>query len=220
MSPWYDGRMKVTKYPQSTLVIENEGRKILIDPGNFTAEKYTAEEFLGVEAIVLTHQHFDHVDRSLISAILAQENAIPVIANQDTYDTYPDLVTQVIHDREKIEIAGFRLEARDLPHVLMVDGSAGPPNTGFIVNDRFFHAGDGVEINDLEVDIIAAPIAGPDLSLRDAHDLIIATEAKVVIPIHYSIFSDDKPAKAVWLLEHFTPNIEVRVLANAESTNI
>lgn len=212
--------MKITKYPQSTLLIEDERHKILIDPGSFTAEKYTAKEFAGVEAIILTHQHFDHVDKKLISDVLSREGDIPVIANRDTHDAYPDLVTQIIYDREKFEVAGFRLEARDLPHVLMVDGSTGPPNTGFIINDRLFHAGDGVEISDLEVEAIAAPIAGPDLSLRDAHDLIVATKAKIVIPIHYSIFSDEKPAKAVWLLGHFTPGTEIRVLANAESTDI
>lgn len=210
--------MKVTKYPQSTLVLEKDGRRLLIDPGSFTAAKYTADDFPEIEAIVLTHRHPDHVEAELIKSIL-DKKAVPVIANSDTKETFPELVTHVISSGETVSHAGFEILAHDLPHVPMVDGTAGPQNTGYIFDGNFFHAGDGVDTTGVSVHYAAVPIAGPDLSLRDAHDLIASIGAKVIIPIHYSLFTDEKPAAAIGLIEKFTPEIdELRVLANGEST--
>ncbi len=212
--------MKVTKYPQSTLILEKEGRRILIDPGSFTAAKYSADDFAEIEAIVLTHRHPDHVDEGLIKSILNKKN-VPVVGNTDTKEAFPELITDIISDSETIIHAGFTIKAHDLPHVPMVDGSAGPQNTGYIIDDNFFHAGDGVDTTGVDVHYAAVPIAGPDLSLRDAHNLIKSIGAKVIIPIHYSLFTDEKPTAAIGLIQKFTPEIdELRVLANGESTLI
>lgn len=212
--------MKVTKYPQSTLLLEKEGQSILIDPGSFTAAKYTADDFPEIEAIVLTHRHPDHVEVELIKAVLAKKS-VPVIANADTKEAYPDIVTDIISSGETVSHAGFDILAHDLPHVPMVDGSSGPQNTGYVFDGNFFHAGDGVDTTGINVHYAAVPIAGPDLSLRDAHDLIKSIGAKVIIPIHYSLFSDEKPVAAVGLIQKFTPEIdELRVLANGETTTL
>lgn len=212
--------MKVTKYPQSTLLLEKEDQRILIDPGSFTAAKYTADDFPEIEVIVLTHRHPDHVEVELIKAVLAKKS-VPVIANADTKEAYPDIVTDVISSGETVSHAGFDILAHDLPHVPMVDGSSGPQNTGYVFDGNFFHAGDGVDTTGINVHYAAVPIAGPDLSLRDAHDLIKSIGAKVIIPIHYSLFSDEKPVAAVGLIQKFTPEIdELRVLANGEATTL
>ncbi len=210
--------MKVTKYPQSTLILEKEGRRILIDPGSFTAAKYKADDFPEIEAIVLTHRHPDHVDTDLIKSIL-DKKSVPVVANDDVKEAFPDLITDVVSSGDIVSHAGFDILAHDLPHVPMVDGSSGPQNTGYVFDGNFFHAGDGVDTTGINVHYAAVPIAGPDLSLRDAHDLIKSIGAKVIIPIHYSLFSDDQPVAAVGLIHKFTPEIdELRILANGEST--
>lgn len=208
--------MEITKYPQSCLLIEKNSKNILVDPGNFTAQKYNVSDFPEIDAIFLTHRHPDHVDEALIKGFLSRKD-IPVVANADTKAAFPDLVTQLMIDKEELEVAGIRVEARDLPHVLMVDGSAGPPNTEYVFDGVFFHPGDGVEINNLKVRTVAAPIAGPDLSLYDAYNFIANTGAEQVIPIHYSIFSDDKPAFATTLLAQPLPEVDIIVLENGTS---
>ena len=53
-----------------------------------------------------------------------------VIGNKSTAKAFGNMINKVISDGEKFEVAGFSVTARDLPHVAMVDGSAGPQNTG------------------------------------------------------------------------------------------
>ena len=69
--------------------------------------------------------------------------------------------------------------------MLLPDGAEGPQNTGYIINGILFHPGDGKDIDDLLVDTLALPIAGPDISMKEAFDFAKKVQAKKVIPIHY-----------------------------------
>lgn len=209
--------MKVTKYPQSCLIIEKEGRCVLVDPGSFMAVKFSADDVPEIDAIFITHQHPDHADADFIRAILNKKR-VPVYANRDTKELLGELVTNIINPAEMCKEANMDIKAYDMPHCPMPDGSAGPPNNGYVFDNSFLHAGDGVSVEDLIVDNAAIAITGPDLSLRDAADLIKSVKAKKVIPIHYSIFSDEKPLGAVGLVKYGAPNVEMIVLSNGETT--
>ena len=211
--------MNITKYPQSCLLIEKNEKNILIDPGSFMAAKFSAEDLPEIEAIFLTHQHPDHADADFIGAVLGKKS-VPVYANEDTKQLLKELVTNVMNPSEDCEVAGFKVETYDMPHCPLPDGSAGPPNNGYVFDGIFLHAGDGISVQNLQVENAAIAIAGPDISLRDARDLILSIGAKKVIPVHYSIFSDEKPHAAVGLIKYFTPDIELVVLGNKETTSL
>ncbi len=208
--------MRVTKYPQSCLVLEKDGRRILIDPGSFMAAKFGASEVPDIEAIFLTHRHPDHADPVFIKEVMAKKE-VPVYGNQDTRGLLGEVISQVINPGDQCEAAGFKVQVYDMPHCALPDGSAGPPNNGYVFDSSFLHAGDGVSVQELTVENAAIAITGPDLSLRDAADLIKAIEAKKVIPIHYSIFSDDKPIGAVGLVKFGAPNVGMVMLDNTET---
>ena len=81
--------MILTKREHACLVIEHEGASLVIDPGSFTAP-FTAEN---LAAIVVTHEHADHVatehlDRLLAAAPGAVELFAPagVAAEHPGYD--------------------------------------------------------------------------------------------------------------------------------------
>jgi L-ascorbate metabolism protein UlaG (beta-lactamase superfamily) len=211
--------MNVTKYPQSCLVLEKEGKRILIDPGSFMAAKYSASDLPEFEAIMLTHRHPDHANADFIIGLQVQKR-VPVYANQDTKELLGDQVTAIIEPGDTVEIAGFSVKAYDMPHCALPDGSAGPPNNGYVFDENFLHAGDGISVEGVRVENAAIAIAGPDISLRDAADLIKSVGATKVIPIHYSIFGDEKPMAAAGLVRMGAPDVEMIVLENGETTSL
>ncbi len=182
--------MKITKYPQSCILIEDNGQRILIDPGSLVSPDFSAELLLPIDAILITHEHVDHADPLLIQNLL-KDKKVPVISNDSAQVVLGDAVTRIVKDNETFEIGSFKIICRELPHVDMIDGTKGPKNTGFIINDVFFHPGDGIEISNLHVDAAAVPIAGPDISPKDIFSFIRQIGAKKVIPIHYDYFSGD-----------------------------
>jgi len=208
--------MKVTKYPQSCLIIENDGKRALIDPGAFVTAKYSVSDLLPLDLVLITHEHEDHIDPALLNQILA-DTKIPVVANASTAKLLGDKVTNIIEDKQSVEIAGFKITARELPHCLMVNGSEGPQNTGYVINDYFFHPGDGIKIADFQIDKTAVPIAGPDISPKDVFDFIKDVGANTVIPIHYDFFKENPE---MLKNEYFFPGVNAVILENGETAEI
>lgn len=210
--------MKITKLPQSCLIIEKAGYRLVIDPGSFVSKQYYAVDLLPVNGILLTHEHADHVDPALVKA-LTQNSKAPVIGNESTAGAYEGVVTQVVKDGEKFTVAGFNIQARELAHCRMTDGSEGPQNTGYLIDGVFFDPGDGVSIEGLSALAAAVPIAGPDISPRDVVNFIQQIGCKTIIPIHYDYFPAD-PKFYAQILGDMNKSLKVEVLSVGESIDL
>jgi L-ascorbate metabolism protein UlaG (beta-lactamase superfamily) len=209
--------MKVTKFPQSCLLIENNEHKIVIDPGMQFLETHAVEELAGVEAVLYTHQHSDHYEPKIAEALLAQ--GVAIYANGATARLIGTEKVTVVNDGDSFTAGGFEVVARELPHCLLPDGSAGPQNTGYVIDGVLFHPGDGTGLEGLQVDNLALPITGPDISILDAINFAKQVKAKVAIPIHYTAIPADPKVFAAYA-ERGNVSFEVRVLADGESTEI
>lgn len=209
--------MKVTKFPQSCLLIENDGHQIVVDPGVHFLETHKVEELQKVEAVLYTHQHSDHYDPKVAEALLAQ--GVAVYANGSTARLIGTEKVTIVNSGDSFTAGSFEVVARELPHCLLADGSEGPQNTGYVIDGVLFHPGDGKEIDDLKVDNLALPIIGPDISILDAINFAKQVSAKVIIPIHYTGIPIDPEAFALYAGKG-KAGLEVRVLADGESTEL
>jgi L-ascorbate metabolism protein UlaG (beta-lactamase superfamily) len=172
--------MKITRFFQSCLLVEDGDARILIDPSGNEAD--SADKFGKLDVVFYTHEHGDHFDADLAQIFV--EKSVPVYANASTAKLI-DAVKTVVKNGQEFDINGVKVKAIELPHCLMWDGSEGPQNTGYLIGDKLFHPGDGKELADFSVENLALPITGPDLSLKDAFDFAKQVSAKKVIPIHY-----------------------------------
>lgn len=207
--------MKVTRFPQSCLLLEKNNHKIVIDPGMHFLETHSVDELRGVEAVLYTHQHPDHYEPKIAEALLAQ--GAQVFANGSTARLMGTEKVTVVNDGDSFTAAGFEVTGRELPHCLLPDGSEGPQNTGYVVDGVFFDPGDGKDINDLTVEAMALPITGPDISMLDAFNFAEKLGVKVAIPVHYSWMGAD--ADTYKKFGAHRP-FEIRVLADGESTEL
>lgn len=205
--------MRVTKYPQSCLVVENDaGGRLLVDPGDFAMDAYTIDDFGHIDAVLYTHRHPDHFDERHVDALL--ERGITLHGNEDVAGLIGD-EAQVVHDGEPFEAAGSSITPRDLPHVELVDGSPGPPNTGYVIDEQLFHPGDGISLPGLSIERLALPIAGPSISFRRAHRFIEEIGASKVVPMHFDMFCADPE-----LFDSFCEIAEVVILEPGESAEL
>lgn len=63
--------MKITKLVHSCMIVENNGRKILVDPGAYSwqDENVRNTDLSGTNSVVVTHNHPDHLDGEFAKAI-------------------------------------------------------------------------------------------------------------------------------------------------------
>jgi phosphoribosyl 1,2-cyclic phosphodiesterase len=107
----------------NAVVVESGGRRILIDAGFSSRELARRLALVEVEpgslaALVLTHEHVDHVRGA---ARFARRHRLPVFATAGTLSAvrlHADtaLAATVLRSGEPREVAGFRIEPFLLPH--------------------------------------------------------------------------------------------------------
>jgi L-ascorbate metabolism protein UlaG (beta-lactamase superfamily) len=205
--------MKITKYPQSCLVVEaDNGARLLLDPGFHVTRGRALEELGSIDATLYTHEHPDHFDEAWVGPLL--ERGVPVFANTEVCALIGDGATSV-EGGSAFEAAEVPVTAHDLPHMPMMDGRPGPPNLGFLIDGRLLHPGDARELGNLQAAVLATPIAGPSLSARDAYLMVERSGARTSIPVHYDHFLADPAIFA----EQCTV-AEVVVLGEGESIEI
>ena len=172
--------MKITRYFQSCLLIEEVVARILIDPS--AQEKDRQKDFAKLDAVLYTHEHSDHFDAELAKVFM--EAGVPIYANASTAKLIDGKVN-VVSGGHELTINYQKIKAVELPHCPMPDGSPGPQNTGYLINGYFFHPGDGKELADLQVKHMALPITGPDISMKDAFSFAKQLGVNRALAIHY-----------------------------------
>lgn len=213
--------MKIKKFPQSHLVItNNQGKKLIIDPGYLTFQKgFKVENFQGADLYLITHQHADHLGPETIKQVVGES---PVYANEDVVNKLKEAginhATRV-KDRQEFESKGFKITPVDLPH-FEKPGVNMPPNTGFLIDGIFFHPGDGWKLTGINSKNAAIPIGGPpdgDIGINQGLSLAKSLQAKIVIPIHYDAYPAN-PSDFTPLAEN--EGIKVITLSHGEETEI
>lgn len=181
--------MNITKYPQSCLKIEHDKRALLVDIGTLTTPKFGPKDFGELDAVLFTHSHPDHFDVSVLGDFIAA--GVTIYGNSDIARAAGEHKVEVIEDGEELVIADFKIKAYHMEHCLMLDGSKGVPNTGFLINDGLLLPGDSTEDIDIAASVVALPIFGPDISYHDAFQMALTLGAKHVVPVHYDVASID-----------------------------
>lgn len=210
--------MRVTKFPQSCLVIQKNGGRILIDPGTLASAEFSVKDFGKIDAVIYTHSHGDHLDESIVDELIT--TGATLYGNADVAGVIGGDKVEVIDDGDELVIAGFKVKAYHMEHCLMVDGSKAVPNTGFLFDDYLLVPGDSTEDVGIKASVLALPVFGPDISFHDAFDLVKATGAVAAVPIHYDVVG--MPTDGVKRFSRYFPggHLKVEVLANGESTDI
>ena len=209
--------MKVTRYEQSCMVVEIGKVRILIDPGFPFTDKHKISELGKLDAVFITHEHADHFNKEFCEK-LADTTIIHVNESTDKLLDNPNKI--VVKDNDLVEIDGkLIVKVRELPHCLMPDGSEGPQNTGYLINDMLFHPGDGVDISGVSVDNLALPIIGPDVSPKDAFEFARQVEAKKAIAIHHEVFGVN-PSVYKMFAERNNQPFEIVVLEPGQSIKL
>lgn len=211
--------MIVRKYPQSHLVLEKNGKKLVIDPGYITFDKgYKLNQFQNADAYLITHLHDDHLGYQTIKQLVGNQ---PVFANTESIKKLVELGVKGIEikDRQIFEVAGFKIQAVDLPHFRVPDDKVSPQNTGFLIDGIFFHAGDGFEVANVQSPNAALAYGHPSLSVLSVLDFAKNLKAKVLIPIHFDAYPRD-PEELKKAAGYYHYDLEVRSLSDGEETEI
>ncbi|MFE0463900.1 MBL fold metallo-hydrolase [Kitasatospora sp. NPDC058965] len=169
----------MTKYGHACVRIEDGDRVLVIDPGVFSEP----EALVGATAVLVSHEHADHVD---LDKLAAAREANPAL----TVHTYASLAAELgggavaVAPGELFEAAGFDVRAVGGEHAEIIDGLPGCPNLGFVVDDGIYHPGDSLFVPDQPVHTLLVPASGPWVKTGEVVAFARAVGPERAYPIH------------------------------------
>ena len=185
--------MKITKYPQSCLLVETKGIQILVDPGVINWDDTFYQDFKNVDFILVTHRHGDHINAEAVKKIIGFGKA-KIYSSSEVISYYPEIRMNVVKEGDILDLSGVKVQVTKAIHgytPLLKDGKEIFENVGYIIDDgstRFYITSDTICFNhNYECDVVALPVCGHGIVMGAFEAALFAkdVEARLTIPIHY-----------------------------------
>lgn len=168
------GAMRLTKYTHACVRLEfDSGQVLVIDPGIWSEPG----ALTGADAVLVTHEHVDHVDVLRLRGLGAPVYA-PAGARLDGLDP-----TAVAAD-ERFTAAGVSVTAFGGRHATIYGGQPDCANLGYLVDDELYHPGDSLALPDRPVRTLLVPLQASWLKTDEAIDFVRTADPERSFGIH------------------------------------
>lgn len=182
--------MRITKFGHACVRIEEQGRVLVIDPGVFT----DAEALDGADAVLITHEHADHVHPDHLRGSEAPIWTIAAVERR-LREEAPEVAERVtvVRPGDRLEVAGVSVEVVGEKHAVIHPDYDRFDNSGYLLEaggHGVYHPGDALTAPPRAVDVLLAPVSAPWLKVGEAVDFVREVGAPTALAIHDRVYSD------------------------------
>lgn len=183
--------MRLTHFRHSCLLLELDGVRMLFDPGNFS---HGFEGIIGLDAIVITHQHPDHCDQERVEDLVTANPGAKLLSDPQTAGILGG-DWQAVRPGTVLGIGDVKVTAGGGRHAVIHPEIPVIDNTVFMIGTeenpaQFCHPGDSLFVPSVPVDVLAIPATAPWMKISETVDYLRAVAPRVAVPIHQEIISE------------------------------
>jgi L-ascorbate metabolism protein UlaG (beta-lactamase superfamily) len=186
--------MKLTKYTHACVRLEKDGNVLVLDPGTFSE---TDEALAGAHAVLITHEHGDHVDVPAMVKALDAAGSLAVFAPAGVAahlrEEAPDAAARIhtVEPGSTFKAAGFSVRSFGGQHALIHPQIPVVANIGYLVDGNVYHPGDSFIVPDgLSVQTLLVPIHAPWNKAAEVVDFVISVRAPQAFQIHDGLLNE------------------------------
>jgi L-ascorbate metabolism protein UlaG (beta-lactamase superfamily) len=165
--------VKITKFTHSCVRVEADGTVLVIDPGIWAEP----EALDGCDAVLVTHEHTDHVARALLA-----DSGLPVYAPAGA--AIAGLAFTAVRPGDTFTAAGVPVHAVGGAHAIVYGDTPPCVNLGYVVAGTIYHPGDALHVLAEEVQTLLVPMQASWLKTAEAIDFTRAVRHERSFGIH------------------------------------
>jgi L-ascorbate metabolism protein UlaG (beta-lactamase superfamily) len=180
--------VKLTKFPHACFRIEQDGAVLVVDPGVFSEP---ADALRGADAVLITHEHADHVDVDALRAAATARPGLAVWTHPDVAAGLSDVDAEItaVAPGDSFTAAGLAVGVFGDRHAYIHEGIPDIPNNAYLIGGRVYYAGDSFSVPGVEVETLLVPIGAPWMKLAEAIDFVRAVAPVRAHPTHDAVLS-------------------------------
>jgi L-ascorbate metabolism protein UlaG (beta-lactamase superfamily) len=177
--------MKIKKLGHCCFVVDIKGKRIMTDPSSFNYGGESVKE-TGLSAVLITHEHSDHLHIETLQEVLKNNPDAIVISNTSVGKllTEAGIAFTKVEDEDSYMLADVLIKGFGDKHAQIYEDYGQVQNTGYMI-DSLCYPGDSFNMPHTDaVDILALPVLGPWMKMVEAIDYAKALKPRIVFPVH------------------------------------
>jgi L-ascorbate metabolism protein UlaG (beta-lactamase superfamily) len=184
--------MRITHLGHSCLLLEYDAVRILVDPGNLSEDFDFVED---LDAILVTHQHPDHLDIDRLPGLLAGSPGVRLLAEPQAVEVLAaaGVTAEAFAAGDSASIGPVSLAGVGGTHAVIHRDIPLVGNTGLVLTcegaPTVFHPGDMIDTVPDGIDLLAVPLAAPWCAFKETAEFVRAVQPGIAVPIHDAIVS-------------------------------
>jgi L-ascorbate metabolism protein UlaG (beta-lactamase superfamily) len=216
--------MRITHLGHACLLVETGGQRILIDPGAYSPG---IADVTGVNVVLVTHQHADHVDVQRLPALLEVNPQARLYAEPQAAAVMEKAGIAAEHtlSGEALTFGPVQVTPVGEKHALINKALPRIANLGVVLRSAgeptLFHPGDAYDAEPGQVDILALPLNAPWAASRDTVEFARRISPRVFVPIHDALLSAIGRRLYLSQMQMFGPeSMELRDLSDGAPVDV
>lgn len=163
----------------------------MTDPGAWTTAQ---NEVTGVDLILITHEHPDHLHVESLETVLKNNPGAKVITNTSVGKIIAEkgIAFDIVEEGGTSEFETILLESFGSHHQEIFGELGMVQNTGYFIDNTLFYPGDAFTDPQKPVEILALPIAAPWMTFKMGMEYALLIKPKYCFPVHEGMLHPDR----------------------------
>jgi L-ascorbate metabolism protein UlaG (beta-lactamase superfamily) len=181
--------MRLTKLGHSCVRLEQGDTTLVLDPGQLTEP----EALDGADAVLISHEHFDHLDTDRVRAAARANPRLQIWTNRSVAGQLADLGASVhtVGQGDAFEIGGVQVQVYGEWHAVGHPDIPRVQNVGFLLDGAIFHPGDSFVVPEAwSAATLLVPTDAPWMRVGDMIDYVRELAPRRAYSIHDGFLND------------------------------